>query len=317
MKIFSLIDSIDKIDVAIVEWIQSFSNGFFDFIFKIITFFGDQLFFIILGVLIFWLVDKREAFKMVVAFLASSIVVGVLKVVVGRPRPHESGKGPISIGKPTHGNSFPSGHALGSGLMFYGLKDTFGKNKIIKGFLWALLFLVPLSRMYLGQHYLTDVIVGTVIGILGIIVIFKVVSLMGDKEDVYAISIVPLALVALVVLLVIQGKALDKVDFYDKYQDLFKMVGAYIGFAISYFIEKRYVKHDVNAPLKDKLLKLIVGIIPLAALYFGLKLLLPVNGLMDTIRYFVVASFAVVGAPFIFTKIFKNQNNEVKKESLQ
>ena len=39
--------------------------------------------------------------------------------------------------------------------------------------------------MYLGQHYLTDVIVGAIIGILMSILAFKLFDLMKDKEHIY------------------------------------------------------------------------------------------------------------------------------------
>lgn len=304
-----------KIEIGIIKALQGLSNVVFDNLFKVITFFGDQIFFILIGVLIFWLYNKKYAFKLVLAFLASSVLVGVLKVFAKRPRPYEyTAEGLRSIGSKTNGYSFPSGHSQGSGLMFFGLKDTFGKKKGIFYALLALLILVPFSRMYLGQHFLTDVLVGTLIGALGIYLMFKVVDWMGDKEHLYALYVIPLAIIGLIVLVVLQGKAANQLEFYDKYQDLFKMVGAYIGFAGSYAVEKMFVKHDVEASNKDKILKTLIGLIPLAILYFGLKLVLPKTGLSDALRYFVVATWAVLGAPFVFTKVFKKQEELATNE---
>lgn len=298
-----------QIDINIIEWIQSLRNGFLDFFFQVITFFGDQLFFILIGVLLFWLYNKKTAFKLVLAFLISSIIVGITKVIVARKRPYELGNSKIeSVGSSeTHGYSFPSGHSQGSGLLFYGLKDIFNK-KWFKYLLMAILILVPLSRMYLGQHFLSDVIVGTAIGILGVILASKLINLMGDKEHIYPLYGIPVAIIGLIILLVLQGRASYTSEFYFRYQDLFKMIGAYIGFSAGYALEKVYVKHDVNATIKVKLLKVIVGLLPLAAIYFGLSAILPKDGLASMFRYLLVALWAVLGAPYVFTLIFKDQN---------
>lgn len=71
------------------------------------------------------------------------------------------------------GYSFPSGHAMGS-LVFYGsviyilLKSEvlYRYKLILSSFFIVLIFLVGLSRVYLGVHYTTDVVAGFMAGIV-------------------------------------------------------------------------------------------------------------------------------------------------------
>lgn len=294
-----------NIDISIIEWLQKLSNGFFNLFFKVVTFFGDQIIFILVGVLIYWLYNKRAAFKLVFGYLIGGLLVGTLKVIVARPRPYTFSN-IESISNETHGFSFPSGHSQASGSLFYGLKNIFRQRWLFYTLI-AILILVPLSRMYLGQHFLTDVLVGSIIGILGAMLAFKVVDLMKEKEHIYSLYLVPIFLVALIVLLILEVNATNSVEFYDKFQDLFKMIGAFIAFSIGYAIEKVYVKHEVEASPKAKVLKVLVGLIPLALIYFGLSAIMPKTGIMTTLRYAIVVIWAILGAPFVFTKLIKNR----------
>src|SRR5699024_2347709 len=88
----------------------------------------------------------------------------VLKILFSRNRPAD-----INLIVET-GFSFPSGHAMMSlgiyGFLIYLLLLS-DKNKISKiigtCFLILLIFLIGISRIYLGVHYATDVIAGFII----------------------------------------------------------------------------------------------------------------------------------------------------------
>ena len=73
--------------------------------------------------------------------------------------------------------SFPSGHAFGT-IIFYGLFAlldikylVFPLNWIIGGFIWLIIFMIGLSRVYLKRHYPTDVLAGWLLGGISLIVI--------------------------------------------------------------------------------------------------------------------------------------------------
>lgn len=134
-------------------------------IMQFITFFSDPIWCILLSCLMILFVKNKKISK---AFLLNLILVFllnyVLKIIFARSRPID-----INLIVET-GFSFPSGHAMMSlgiyGFLIYLLLLS-DKNKISKiigsASLILLIFLIGISRIYLGVHYATDVIAGFII----------------------------------------------------------------------------------------------------------------------------------------------------------
>jgi membrane-associated phospholipid phosphatase len=100
----------------------------------------------------------------IAAIIAYALSAG-LKLVLRRPRPST----PYAAGMLHTSFSFPSGHAFGS-LVVYGLiayvaaryLSLFWAALAVWG-LWSLIILIGISRVYLGAHFVLDVIGGWLI----------------------------------------------------------------------------------------------------------------------------------------------------------
>jgi undecaprenyl-diphosphatase len=98
----------------------------------------------------------RDASKLsVVSLVSGQLVCGALKASVNRPRPEEEES-------PSRWNSsFPSGHAAGA----FSLATVFSnKYPRLRPVFYLVASAVALSRIYLGRHYPSDVLVGSLIG---------------------------------------------------------------------------------------------------------------------------------------------------------
>lgn len=109
--------------------------------------------------------DSRASYAIFAAFWLAEAVSFLLKLSFRRERPvlWEGALHPDSY-------SFPSGHALKSmavyGVGFLLLASLYPARKIpLLIFAGALIFLIGLSRVYLGAHWASDVLGGFVIGI--------------------------------------------------------------------------------------------------------------------------------------------------------
>lgn len=129
--------------------------------FKVITFAGDELFFIILVAFLYFGVNKTFARRLVFGFLLNTHVNTFTKVAVQDPRPL------TNAGQET-GFGFPSGHTQ-MNVAFWGFSMVYHRHHpaarlpvMIAGALFILL--VPVSRMVLGVHDLQDLVGGYVIG---------------------------------------------------------------------------------------------------------------------------------------------------------
>ena len=125
---------------------------------------------VVLAAILFWILDLRlEAIMIVVVSATSDILNSLIKLIVARPRPSAS---LVEIIQAASGNSFPSGHVM-SYVAFWGLLFSFGII-LFRGKHWwrtalliisALFFvLVGPSRIYLGDHWASDVLGAYLIG---------------------------------------------------------------------------------------------------------------------------------------------------------
>lgn len=160
-------------DQRAIELISTFKNPALDSFFSLLTFLGSGYFIGFCSlVLAFWLIRQRRKRA---AFIAFSTLFGVgllifvfREIIFGRPRP--SGCIPSALGQSCF--SFPSGHATIS-FYFYGLLFSlitrFTRLKVKTAAIMGLGFsglvlLVAFSRVYLGYHFLSDIIGGFFLG---------------------------------------------------------------------------------------------------------------------------------------------------------
>jgi undecaprenyl-diphosphatase len=143
-----------------------------------LTFVGEPLVVLALGFAGFVFALQRKEPRVERAFIYAAIAFGlntVLKLILHRRRPY--GLVIKTLGLESY--SFPSGHAFGT-VIFYGLFAYLDLtylghiwNVIIAGLLWAFIFLIGVSRVYLGAHYPSDVLAGWLLGVLSLAVIIE------------------------------------------------------------------------------------------------------------------------------------------------
>ncbi len=161
----------ESLDNRFGLWVHSFANPLMDKVFKFFSALGGVGSIIILTTLSFGALLRRNhpnaAWLIVLANGGGVVLNQVLKIIFRRSRPQLW----LSTDRRLRSYSFPSGHATVSvcfcvSLSWVGYK--FIKNPLVlAAWLSAMVvsvFMVGLSRVYRGVHYLTDVVGGYISG---------------------------------------------------------------------------------------------------------------------------------------------------------
>lgn len=134
------------------------------------TYLGNWQFIVSLGIIVaialILLKEKRKLIFLVIGLISGELLYTAFKLLLHRVRP-DAGFSLIT----RNGYAFPSGHAMMSlifyGTVCYGLLKTL-KKKWLKLFLIiltiALIFLIGFSRIYLGVHWVSDILAGWAFG---------------------------------------------------------------------------------------------------------------------------------------------------------
>jgi undecaprenyl-diphosphatase len=160
-----MIEFIKAVDMKIDLWLQNFSNPVFDFIAIALHYIGDKgIIFILIGIAL--MVFKKYRHVGLAIFVAQGIngvVVQILKDVIARPRPFvvDPSITPLVAESPT--SSMPSGHASSAFAFAIVIAYYFPKSK---PYMITFAIIMSVSRLYAFVHFPTDVILGSIIGIL-------------------------------------------------------------------------------------------------------------------------------------------------------
>ncbi len=156
-----------NIDHAVSVWFYALRSDGGVSIFEYITALGSTKAVLILAILLTLYLYRRHGQKLASVFVwgivVNEAIVFTLKHLVNRPRQL------LAVVLETD-PSFPSGHAAAA-IFFYGFL-VFYATKYITNRMWrgvvrviSILFviLIPVSRLYLGEHYLTDILASIII----------------------------------------------------------------------------------------------------------------------------------------------------------
>lgn len=110
---------------------------------------------------------RHTGLLLVTSATASGFILTMSKVLVGRARP-STGKtkgsfSPFSLSKDSY-RSFPSGHTLFAFSTAYAIGKQI-KNPFLKAGVYSLGLIGPASRLWEGEHWLTDVAVSLALGV--------------------------------------------------------------------------------------------------------------------------------------------------------
>jgi membrane-associated phospholipid phosphatase len=164
---------VDSYDEAITEFILAFRSPGLTSFFSACTHLGDRAIYITIIVCLtvfFWIKFKNWQFTSQIIFVLviASLSSMAIKRVIDRDRPAIDGH-LVEV----YSQSFPSGHSM-SAMAFYGLliylcvryKIAATLRVVLVCILTVIIFLVGLSRIYLGVHYPSDVAAGYLGGLI-------------------------------------------------------------------------------------------------------------------------------------------------------
>ena len=269
-------------------------------LFNFITTIGSELIFISIILIGYWGFNKKESIIAGFVLMFSAVSNYWLKGMIANPRPDSSYWAP---GVETPNYSTPSAHSQNAAA-FYGWIGIKVKTWWMMLASSILIVLIGLSRVYLGVHYLGDVLLGWGLGIVTVIVFYKFydpiktfVSKFNSDYVYLSIAFIGFILIALSAFVV----PLPPNDNFGSYG------GLMIGLSIGFMLEGKYVNFSVE-PIEGKkwkiVLRVIIGLLLVIGLLLGLSPILPTSEIwLRAIRYTFVAIVGIFVWPLIFKKL--------------
>jgi len=277
------------------------------------TFLGTEEFYMLILPLVFWCINRTIGIEMVTLLLASTGLNELAKGLLKLPRPFWLNPKLALSTETSFG--LPSGHAQNA-LVLWGYLATVLRSP----WRWLcvlLIFLISLSRLYLGVHFPGDVLVGWALGLLALGSFLWLKPRLTPRLSAWSLSkhILAAILVSTTVLALYLVAAAVPAGEPARFGDLFAvaqahiyesagsvagmLLGAWIGLAV----EERRVRFSAAGAFWRRALRLVIGLLILVALRFGLKAIFPDDLGFRVARYALMMLWVALAWPWLFVRL--------------
>ena len=288
-------------EISLISFIQTHLSSLGIFLFSLFSKLGEEIFIVIIMGILYWGYDKKFGSRLAISVIFAGTFNSILKNIFIRRRPYFDNDEIKCLKKVeadadaydivAQGFSFPSGHATNTSSLFTSLYLNIRKNYILV-FSIISIVLVSISRFALGVHYPTDVLIGSIEGII----IAYLINKLSQKYDYHKVYII-LCLISFIGIL------------FCKSEDYYTSLGLLIGYISGIFFEEKYVKFENTNILYKVILRTIIGALLLLSITQLLKMPFPKELLEEAnalsffirfMRYYLGAFIAIGIYPYIF-----------------
>ena len=304
--------------MSFLYFLENLRNPLLDTFFSTATHLGEETFFILLGLIFFWCIDKKQGYYLLSVGFIGTVLNQFLKLLFRIPRPWVKDQNFTiveSARAEATGYSFPSGHTQSSVGVFGGIAK-WNKNKLLRIICIIICVLVPISRMYLGVHTPSDVLVSLGIALVLIFGIYPIIKNCFESKKYMRILFSFMLFLSLLYLAFVSFYKFpadtDLHNLAEGTSNAYKMLGCTLGIFIAYEIDNKFINFSTEGTFWAQVLKFVLGIIPLLIIKAGLKqpliMLFAGSYIGDGIRYLLIVLFAGCLWPLtfkFFAKLFR------------
>ena len=252
--------------MELLYWFESIRNPALDTFMGLVTRLGEETFFMVAALFVFWCVDKRRGYYLLAVGFTGTLINQFLKIVCRVPRPWVRDPDFTIVEAAREGAagySFPSGHTQSAVGVFGGVAR-FTRRWWLRGVCVVLLLLVSVSRMYLGVHTPADVGVSFLVTAVLVLLLYPLIeSTLWFPGRMYVILGVLLgisgAFAAFMELFPFPADV-DGSNLAEAVKNAWSMAGAVGGMLLVCFFDNRLLQFPNRAPWWGQLIKLFGGL---------------------------------------------------------
>jgi membrane-associated phospholipid phosphatase len=314
-------DAIVNFGIRLIQALQTLSPAL-DGPMKFFTFLGTIEFYLVIIPLLYWVVDSRLGIRILFVLISTDFLGSSLKRLLHQPRPYWVGDVKALGTETSYG--IPSTHSSNS-LSVWGIIASHYKRE----WLWAasgvLVFLISLSRLYLGVHFPQDVLGGWLIGALVFyLFIWLEPRVLPWLKRLSALSQVGIGL-GISILMILLGLFIglfiastpDPAEWAHfavgarSPSQFFTLAGSLFGAVAGYVLMLRYARFQTVGSPARQLGRYFLGIAGVLVIYLGLDVLFSLIAtdestagyILRYLRYATVTLWLAFGAPWTFLKL--------------
>ncbi len=297
--------------MEVLYWLESIRNPVLDTLMLLFTEFGNELLFIAAGMILFWCIDKKQGYYLLLTGFFGVYINQFLKITCRIPRPWVLDPDFTIVEaarEAATGYSFPSGHTQ-TAVGCYGALALCRKETWVRVVSVVLALLVPFTRMYLGVHTPWDVGVSILVALALIFALWPLMNRYGTQRKLMyplmaILSVMGIAFMLYVTLYPFPAD-IDPANYAHAAENAYKFLGCALGLWVIYEVDARFIRFDTRtARWWAQIPKLLIGLALVLGIKAGLKpvlnLIFDGHGAAHAIRYFLTVVAAGCGWPLTF-----------------